>query len=80
MNDHPVHTMQYMYYVRTANPHPSKMDVLPKTFLQIILAAKCGAFKYVPQAAATTFVSSLLSDSSSMISDNLLAFPIMRTS
>ena len=32
MDDHPVHT--------TPNHHPPKMDVLPKTFLQIILAAK----------------------------------------
>ena len=31
MNDHPVHT--------TPNHHPPKMDVLPKTFLQINLAA-----------------------------------------
>ena len=32
MDDHLVHT--------TPNHHPPKMDVLPKTFLQIILAAK----------------------------------------
>ena len=32
MDDHPVHA--------TPNLHPSKMDVLQKTFLQIILAAK----------------------------------------
>ena len=32
MADHPVHT--------TLNHHPSKIDVLPKTFLQIILAVK----------------------------------------
>ena len=33
MNDHLVHTIP--------NHHPSKMDVLPKPFFQIILAAKC---------------------------------------
>ena len=32
MDDHPDHT--------TPNHHPPKMDVLPKTFLRIILAAK----------------------------------------
>ena len=32
MDDHSVHT--------TPNQHPTKMDVLPKTFVQIILAAK----------------------------------------
>ena len=32
MDDHSVHTIP--------NPHPSKMDVLPKTFIQIILATK----------------------------------------
>ena len=31
MNDHPIHT--------SPNHHPPKLDVLPKTFLQIILAA-----------------------------------------
>ena len=34
----------------TPNHHHPKMDVLPKTFLQI-----SEAFKYVPQTAATTF-------------------------
>ena len=33
MDDHPDHT--------TPNHHPPKMDGLPKTFLKIILAAKC---------------------------------------
>ena len=32
MDDPPVHTIQ--------NHHPTKMDVLPKTLVQIILAAK----------------------------------------
>ena len=32
MDDHPVHTIP--------NHHPTKMKVLPKTFVQIILAAK----------------------------------------
>ena len=32
MDDHSVHT--------TPNQHPTKMDILPKTFVQIILAAK----------------------------------------
>ena len=32
LDDLPVHT--------TPNLHPPKMDVIPKTFLQIILAAK----------------------------------------
>ena len=32
MDDHPVHT--------TPNHHPTKMDVLPKPFFQIILTAK----------------------------------------
>ena len=32
MDDHPVHT--------TPNHNPPKIDVLPKTFFQIILAAK----------------------------------------
>ena len=49
MDDHLVHT--------TPNPHLLKMDVLPKTFVQIILAAKMAivTLKYVPQTAATTF-------------------------
>ena len=36
----------------------TKMDVLPKTFLQIILTAKVSiaAFNYIPQSAGTTFV------------------------
>ena len=49
-SDHLVHTTPYH--------HPPKIDVLPKTFLQIILAAKfhCAAFKYlyVPQETETT--------------------------
>ena len=32
MDDHPVHTIP--------NHHPIKMDVLPKTVVEIILAAK----------------------------------------
>ena len=50
INDHTVNT--------TPNHLPSKMDVLPKTVVQIILAAKksySAAFKYVPQPTATTF-------------------------
>ena len=49
MDNHPIHT--------TENPHPTKMDVLPKTFLQIILSAKwlVRHFKYNPKPAATTF-------------------------
>ena len=49
MDNHPIHT--------TENPHPTKMDVLPKTFLQIILSAKwlVRHFKYNPKSAATTF-------------------------
>ena len=41
MDDHLVHTKP--------NPHPPKMDVLPKTFFQITLAAKylSFAFSYV---------------------------------
>ena len=43
----------------TPNHNHSKRDVLPKTFLQIILSAKwlyiIAAFQYVPQTAATTF-------------------------
>ena len=36
----------------------TKMDVLPKTWLQIILTAKVSiaAFNYIPQSAGTTFV------------------------
>ena len=50
MDDHLVYT----------TPHHilAKMDVLPKTFLQIILATKRlvrHSSMYVPQAAATTF-------------------------
>ena len=44
-DDHPVPT--------PPNYHPPKMDVLPKSFLQIILASKWQV--YVPQAASTTF-------------------------
>ena len=48
---HPVHT--------TPNHHPSKMDVLPKTFLQINLAVNKMLVRhlstYIPQPAATTF-------------------------
>ena len=53
MDDHPVHT--------TPNHHPLKMDVLPKTFLQIILAVILYGYivrhsSMSPQpAAATTF-------------------------
>ena len=45
-DDHLFHT--------TLNHHPPKMDVLPKCFLQIILAAKqlCAAFKYVPSTSS----------------------------
>ena len=45
------------YHLVHTKPPPPKMDVIPKTFLQIILAAKqtSGAFKYVPQTATTTF-------------------------
>ena len=43
MDDHPIHT--------TPNHHPSKMNVLPKTFLQIILAAKC---KWLVQPLSTS--------------------------
>ena len=39
--------------------HPTKRDVLPKPFLQIILAASA-AFEYIPQTAATTFAFSYL--------------------
>ena len=36
--------------------HPPEMDVLPKTFLQIIIAANgLEAFNNVTQTAATTF-------------------------
>ena len=50
MDDLPVHT--------TSNLHPPKMEVLPKNFLQIILAAKrlVGHSKTSPQTAETTFV------------------------
>ena len=43
------------------NHHPSKMDVLPSTFFQIILAAKTTsfAFKCVPQRATTFAFSSV---------------------
>ena len=51
MDDHLVYT--------TPNHHPPKMDFLPKTFLQIILAAKwlarLPAIPYVLQTAAQTF-------------------------
>ena len=50
MDDHLVYT--------TPNHILAKMDVLPKTFLQIILATKRlvrHSSMYVPQAAATTF-------------------------
>ena len=51
MDDLLVHTIQ--------NNHPTKLDVLLKTFVQIILAGCCcvvsAAFKYVPQPTATTF-------------------------
>ena len=52
MDDDLVHTK--------LNHHPTKMDILPKTFIQIILTATCrymasAAFKYVPQSAVTTF-------------------------
>ena len=43
---HPVHTIP--------NIHPTKIDVLPKTLVQIILAASA-IFKYVPQPTATNF-------------------------
>ena len=44
--NHLVHTIP--------NHHPPKIDVLPKTFVQIIQMV-CAAFKYVPQPTATTF-------------------------
>ena len=44
MDAHPVHTIP--------NHHTSKIDVLQKSYVQIILPA---AFKYVPQPTATTF-------------------------
>ena len=49
MDDHPVHTKP--------NPHPTKIDVLPKTFLQVILGAKylVQHSSMSPQPAATTF-------------------------
>ena len=52
MDDHLVHT--------TPNHHPTKMDVHPKTFLPIILAAKWFVrhSNTSPQPAATTFASS----------------------
>ena len=46
MNDHLV--------LNTPNHQPPQMDVVPKTFLQIILGYSA-AFKYVPLPAATTF-------------------------
>ena len=33
MDDHPIHTI--------TNHHPTKMDILQNTFVQIIIAAKC---------------------------------------
>ena len=46
----------------TSNNQPPKMDLLPKTFLQIILAAfKYSYSSYVPQPAATP-LPSLLTD------------------
>ena len=50
MDAHLIHT--------TPSHHPPKMDVLPKTFLQImslLLNGYSTAFKYVPQTTATTF-------------------------
>ena len=48
MDDYPVYT--------TPDHHPPEMDVLPKTFLQIIIAANgLEAFNNVTQTAATTF-------------------------
>ena len=49
MVDLPVHTIP--------KRHPPKMDVLSKSFLQIILAAKMDSaeFKYGPKMATTTF-------------------------
>ena len=44
--------------IRFAPYHPNKMDVLPKTFLKIMLKMLLMvivAFKYVPHPAATTF-------------------------
>ena len=41
-----------------SNHHHPKIDVLPKPYLQIILAAKwlkCDIQVYVPETAATTF-------------------------
>ena len=61
MNDHPVHNTQ--------NHHPPKIDVLPKTVLQIIIAAK----KLVRHSSTRLFpkqqpqpLPSLLFDSPSM--------------
>ena len=46
-DDHLVHTIP--------NHHPTKMDVLPKTLVQIILAANSAAIKYIHQPTSTTF-------------------------
>ena len=55
MDYHPVHTIP--------NPHSTKMAVLPKTFVQIILAAKMvsAGFKYSPQNNSDDLLPSLLS-------------------
>ena len=49
VDDHPVHTIP--------NHHPTKMDVLPQTLVQIILSAKLLVLhsSTSPQPAATTF-------------------------
>ena len=55
MDYHPVHTIP--------NPHSTKMAVLPKTFVQIILAAKMvsAGFKHSPQTNSDDLLPSLLS-------------------
>ena len=56
--------------IQKSKPHQTTTlpKVLQQTFLQIILAATwlVQHSKYVPQSAATTFIPSLLSDSSPM--------------
>ena len=73
MEDYPVYT--------TPNHQPPKIDVLPKTFLQIILAAKfhCAAFKYlyVPkkQRRPQPFLLSVSSSTMTSIKQCSLPFP-----
>ena len=48
-----------IWFTPRQTTNPPKMDVFPKTFLQIILAATVigysAAFKYIRQTAVTTF-------------------------